>query len=438
MDRVEILRYYSQDFVANMIAQAANEREAAGVFADGKYEKRPNIMQYSSDVIGMARRGVTSFHLSVEHWTYPMQLSSENYNELRKGFDIILDIDSGLGLDESKTAAILICKFLEKYGIKNYGIKFSGRRGFHICIPWKMLPKSVDFVPMEKQYPKIPRIVSNFIRHNIRADLLKEVLKNKTVVFEGEIDPFQYVEVEKDWGNRHLFRAPLSLNEKTWLVSLPLNFSDIGTFDPEQANPLKVKNAKPFFKEADENEAESLISDALDWHAVNTKFEKKEIKEPIKRENTKRIGEEFFPPCIKLILAGLKEGKKRSLFTIVSFLRTMNWSWEEIVDKLDDMNAKHTPSLPRQTIKSQINWAKQQNKQITPANCSTETFYKGMKICQPDERCKTIKNPVNYPFIVLSQLKKKEPKQLKCYGCAKEFKDMEKLLKHRKKCKGEK
>ena len=100
MDRIDILRYYSQDFVAETIAQASRDREAVGVFTDGKYEKRPGILQYSSDVIGMAKRGITSIHLSAEHWTYPMQLDPENYDELRKGFDIILDIDSKLELEE--------------------------------------------------------------------------------------------------------------------------------------------------------------------------------------------------------------------------------------------------------------------------------------------------------------------------------------------------
>ncbi|MBI5332676.1 MAG: hypothetical protein HZB65_03825 [Candidatus Aenigmarchaeota archaeon] len=436
MDRIDILRYYSQDFVAEMIAKASQDREVVGVFADSKYEKRPGILQYSSDVIGMAKRGITSIHLSAEHWTYPMQLISDNYDELRKGFDIILDIDSKLGLDESKTAAILICRLFERYDIKNFGLKFSGRRGFHICLPWKMLPKTIDFKPMEKEYPRIPRIISNFIRHNIREDLLKEILKNKTVAFDGEIDPFQFVEVEKDWGNRHLFRAPLSLNEKTWLVSLPLDLGDVKEFYPDMAKPDRVKSAKPFFRQAEENEAEMLVSDALDWHAVNTKFEKPKQSKEIKQPMTNKIDEEFFPPCIKLILAGLKDGKKRSLFTIISFLKQMNWSWEEIAARLDEMNAKNIPALPRQAIKSQINWARQQNKQINPANCKTETFYKGLGICQPDERCKTIKNPMNYPFLLLSQIKKREPKKLKCYSCAKEFDDMDKLLRHKKRCKG--
>ena len=71
----------------------------------------------------------------------------------------------------------------------------------------------------------------------------------------------------------------------------------------ELANPSKIKTAKPFMKECEEGEAELLISDALDWHAINTKVEqKKEIRKII---NTKKIDQELFPPCIKLIMNGL-------------------------------------------------------------------------------------------------------------------------------------
>ena len=191
---------------------------------------------------------------------------------------------------------------MKKYDIKNYGIKFSGRRGFHICIPWKMIPKEIDFKSIRTEYPRIPRLVSDFIRHCIREELLQKLIKNKNIVFEGEIDPFQFVEVEKDWGNRHLFRAPLSLNEKTWLVSKPISYNELKKFDVSQARPENITEATLFFREAEENEAEYLISDAMDWFSINTKkdVKKKWIKKNI---STKRIDEDLFPPCIKLILS---------------------------------------------------------------------------------------------------------------------------------------
>ena len=111
----DVVAYYSQDFVADSILSAAKDREAVGVFSNGMYDKRPNIIQYKSDLLNMIKSGVSSVHLSVEHWTFPMHLSAENYDHLRKGFDIIIDIDSKFTLNESKITAMLICNLLEKY-----------------------------------------------------------------------------------------------------------------------------------------------------------------------------------------------------------------------------------------------------------------------------------------------------------------------------------
>ena len=96
------MEYYSDGQIAGQILAGAKGREVAGAFWDGSYDKRPNILQYPTDIVQMVRKGVTSFHLSVEHWSNPMAITSENYEKLRTGWDMIIDIDSKLGVDESK------------------------------------------------------------------------------------------------------------------------------------------------------------------------------------------------------------------------------------------------------------------------------------------------------------------------------------------------
>jgi hypothetical protein len=213
------------------------------------------------------------------------------------------------------------------------------------------------------------------------------------------------VEVEQDWGARHLVRAPYSLNEKTWNVSLPIRPAELERFSPDIAKPeavLKSKDNPMAFFTTEPGCAERLIGDAMDWWAIQKKEEKPVTKREIKWEG--KIGEESFPPCIKNILSGLKDGKKRSLFTLISFLRFANWSWSEIEAKLFEWNAKNAPMLPRSIVLSQLRWAMQQNRAVNPANCTNEMFYKSIGICQPDNLCKnkldevTIKNPISYPF----------------------------------------
>ena len=122
--RKEIFDYYSRDDIAGILVKNASGREVAGAFFDGRYDTRPNILQFPSDVAQMVRKGITSFHYSVEHWQSPMAVhTAGDYAKLRAGWDIVIDIDSKLGVEESQVAALTIIEFLDKYGV-HPGIKF--------------------------------------------------------------------------------------------------------------------------------------------------------------------------------------------------------------------------------------------------------------------------------------------------------------------------
>ena len=208
LNRHQLAEYYSNDFIITQLLKNAKGREVAGAFWDGRYDQRPNILQYPNDIVQMVRKGITSFHFSVEHWSNPMAIANENYEKLRTGWDMLIDIDSKLGLDESKLAAEMISQLLKKYGIRP-GIKFSGRRGFHICIPGSLFPKELDYKPLAKMYPEVPRILASFIRRKIGHRLLKELVRMKgakqLIEILGEtpskLNPFYFVEIEKGWGN---------------------------------------------------------------------------------------------------------------------------------------------------------------------------------------------------------------------------------------------
>jgi len=471
-----VIAYYSKDIISKAIAAAAVGREAVGVYTGGHYDSRPNVIQFAADVGQLARKGVTSFHISVERWRYPMQIAQVNansssapqarYDTLRTGWDFVVDIDSKLGLEESTIAARLICELFERYGIKQYGLKFSGRRGWHICLPWEALPKQIDYKPAEIGYPSVPRILARFIADKISEQFKSELDRQGVPKWRerleslgtnpSEKDKFIFIELEQDWGARHLVRAPYSLNEKTWLVSLPIKPEQLTSFSPDMAKPeavMKLKETQPFFA-TQTGCAEGIVRDALDWWAAQKKEERPVAKREIKWEQ--RINEENFPPCIKLILSGLKGGKKRSLFTLINFLRFANWSWQDVEAKLFAWNAKNSPMLPRTTILGQFRWAMQQNRSINPANCSNEMFYKSIGICQPDNFCKnklgeiTIKNPISYPFRKMGvsrkannspaahvsddKLKAKSSVVMRgfsCDECNREFKTMQALAGHK-------
>src|SRR3989344_2565749 len=431
-NRHQVLEYYSNGRIIDELVKNAKGREVAGALWDGRFDQRPNILQYPSDVVQMARKGVNSFHYSVEHWSNPMALTNENYQKLRTGRDMIIDIDSKLGLDESKLAAELICNLLRKYNITP-GVKFSGRRGFHICIPWGLFPNELDYKALEKMYPEVPRIIAGFVRDKIRDELLHELVKSRgagtlieSIGDASELDPFYFVEVEKDWGNRHMFRAPYSFNEKTWLVSVPIEQNDLSGFDTKDAEFNKVLSKKrPEFFRGEPGEANDLITEAMDWHAA----QKKEVKVEKKRLVTfdRKISEEHFQPWVKAMLGGLGDGKKRSLFTLINFLKMMNWTRDEIAAKVLEWNAKNRPPLPQSIVLGQLRYA-ERRETAPPANCTNAAYYIDIGLCRPDAVCTrggsgiTIKNPIAYPFRIMKRTRKEKPKQrgFSCL-CGKEF-----------------
>jgi len=233
---------------------------------------------------------------------------------------------------------------------------------------------------------------------------LSEILEKE------ELDPFKVVTVDV-FGSRHLFRMPYSLNENTMLVSLPLKIEEIDSFEKEQAEIKKVKVEESFLKVLTKEDATALVVEALDWYDKNHKEEKSIVvnvpKRPVSRKS--KIPEEFFPPCIKKILGGLSDGRKRAIFILVTFLRNMNWSLEEIEKKIYEWNEKNKPPLRGNYLRTQLRWHFRQDRNLLPPNCDSKNFYEDMGLKDACQECLKlgIKNPINYPFAVLKRKKKK-------------------------------
>jgi hypothetical protein len=164
--------YYSNPKVQMALLKFALDREVVPRYFEG-FGKRPDILQYLSDIDGLVRKGATSFHASEEIWNDPLQLSSDStpkdLENLRKGWDLLIDIDSPF-LDCSKIAAKLIVEALEQHGVKNYGIKFSGSKGFHIIISGKAFPKEFNGEETRKMFPTWPRAICGYLMDYIRED----------------------------------------------------------------------------------------------------------------------------------------------------------------------------------------------------------------------------------------------------------------------------
>jgi hypothetical protein len=206
---------------------------------------------------------------------------------------------------------------------------------------------------------------------------------------------------------RHLFRMPYSLHEKTALASIVIDKNKIKDFQLTDARPLKVQ-IKNFYPDAKDGEARHLLLQALDWKEQKEKEEnqmqEKKSKDPTysitKQKGFQKLtiqnpSPEIFPPCIKLLLNGVKQdGRKRALFILINFFGSLGTSDQEIEKKLSDWNQKNYLPLKKGYIQSQLSWYRK-NKALMPPNCSRSN-YRELNVCKPDSLCRAIKNPVNY------------------------------------------
>jgi DNA primase catalytic subunit len=407
----EILNYYSRKDVQKSLIEMARNREVVGVYGNGSFDKRPNVIAFGDDIIQMVKKGVVAFHCSLERWSNPMKLETSltlsQLNELRIGWDLVIDPDCP-SFELSKIAVKQIVQMLEDSGLSCYRVKFTGGKGFHIGIPFEAFPKKVNNRPINELYPELPRSIIEYIKYRIKDDLAAEILDSyslkEVAEFVGKeqeglltnerFDPFKAINIDAGLiSSRHLFRMPFSLHEKNHLISLPIE--DVERFKREDAAIDKFKGCSvEFFQDVKRMEAASLVIDSLDFAK---KSEPTPRVERVERRQKRYFRKEEFPPCIKKLLqGGMADGRKRGLFILITFLRSAGWSWDEVEAEVNEWNKKNKP-LPTRYIISQLKWFKQQNKDLLPPNCEQQV-YKDLGIYCGDEFHKDIKNPINYPY----------------------------------------
>ena len=435
MNLRQVYEYYSRQDIQQFFMDFSKSREVVGVFKNGSYSTRPGTLVYPQDIVAMVKEGSLEFHSSIERWSQPMSLRSDNYDSLRVGWDMILDLDCKV-FEHGKIAAKVMAWALEKHGIRNYSLKFTGGTGFHIGIPWESMPKKIDYRPSLGMFPDLPRQIGLYLREQVRERLERELLKNYQIEQLAEqvkkplgeisgkdslLNPFKIVDIDTVLiSPRHLFRMPYSLNKGSFFVSLPIKASELDELKREDADPTRhaIKVKTRFLDSAEENEAEMLIAEAMDW---SRKFKKsQERKEAYRSALTEAVPKDLFPPCVKAILQGLPDGKKRSVFILSTFLRSVKWGWPDVEKEIAEWNLKNMPPLKENYVRGQIRWHRSQKREILPPGCQNEGWYESFGVCRPDSWCggssKNVKNPVNYPVRRMEASKEAPKKPAKRKG----------------------
>ncbi len=419
--------YYSRKDVQEAILKVSDNREVAPRFGEG-FGKRPDIIQFPGDILEMAQKGATSFHISEERWNNPLSLKAgmakKDLDENRIGWDILLDIDT-VYWDYAKYTGYFLIEALKFHDVKNISVKFSGSKGFHIAVPFESFPSEVNGIKIKNWFPEGPRIIAAYLQDMITEMLINKILEkeNLTKICErtgkkrdeitdkkGKLQPFKLIDIDTVLiSNRHLFRAPYSLHEKTILVSLPIDPDKILEFEKKEAEPARVKTDRGYLeRDGIQGDAKNLIIQAFDWWGKNHEKKGPDIVAVVREFKlpANAIPEEYFPFCIKKILEGnMEDGKKRALFILFNFLRSMGWRFDDVQLKIKEWNKKNKNPLSESYIAGQLSWHKKQTESVLPPNCSNKNYYQDLQIKCPN--CMKYKNPVNF---AKSKLKEAEEK----------------------------
>ena len=198
--------------------------------------------------------------------------------------------------------------------------------------------------------------------------------------------------------SRHLFRMPYSFHEKSGLISLPVTHDEVLRFERFHAKPHRVTFDAPFLqRDVKSNDALRLVRNAYDFKPthedprVTPKTDSYDAPE-------EAIATEHFPPCINNILSGLEDGRKRAIFTLTNFLRSAGYNLSQIEDMLYEWNERNDEPLREVHIQTQIRQAQRKPDIVPPHNCphAGKSYYKDLGVCDPDDFCSRIKNPVQY------------------------------------------
>lgn len=189
LDLGSCLRYYKRPEIQKAIVEAAKDKEVSTRFPDEGFGKRPDILVNPSDVIENVKQNVSSFHCSEELWHNPLQIATgmrkDELSRLRKGWDLVLDIDCPYW-ELSKITTWLFIQALKNHGVKSISLKFSGNKGFHIGVPFKAFPGQVPGkdVLTKDYFPEGPRRIAEYLLSYIEKNLIK--VSDNEIIFNNK------------------------------------------------------------------------------------------------------------------------------------------------------------------------------------------------------------------------------------------------------------
>jgi len=427
------LSWYKRREVQEALVEHARDREIAVRYGDS-FGKRPDVLLFPADVLEHAKQRATSFHASEERWVNPIQIvtgmNRSGLDKIRSGWDLVLDIDCAI-FEYSRIAAHFTIEALKHHGITGISCKFSGNKGFHIGVPFEAFPETINGTLTKDMFPEAPRRIAAYIKHLIARPVADGILKfeggdfsnivSRTGLAARDItqsiddgpvlnaEPFLVIDTILI-APRHLYRMPYSLHEKSGLVSLPIAPEAVLSFERDMASTETAKVTRGFLvRDVPFGEAGRLVMQAFDF-SPSLPEDPKQVR--VFEDDGLLIPETCFPPCIKSMLAGMEDGKKRALFVLLNFLRVCNWPNDKIEAELRAWNLRNREPLRDTILLGHIKYHLSRKEKVLPPNCDNELYYGAHHSCKEELRHQGVKNPVQFAKRAARSLQER-PKRLK-------------------------
>ena len=360
--------------------------------------------------IGVKFSGSKGWHIIVPWKAFPKEISGKKTSEMFPEWPrlICAYINSKIS-EELKKRVIDISKEHEEKILETYCANCNGNvekknKIYFKCYSCKTQMQNIESIFERKRKIRCPNCMIEMNEERREEILVCENCKinssNNPSNFKQRV---QSKHIDADIilvSPRHLFRAPFSLHEKTSLASVVIDADKIKDFQPKDADPLKIK-VRNFIPDCEENEASMLLRSALEFRLPedvkkieeNEKSKNKGDKK-YKEINFKNINPSLYPQSINKILEGMKkDGRKRALFILLSFFKSLKFADEQIKEEIEKWNAKNAEPLKDGYIKAQLSWYAKNEAKLPPN--FDKSYYKDIGIIPTQEEL-AAKNPVNY------------------------------------------
>jgi hypothetical protein len=238
-------------------------------------------------------------------------------------FDLDGEIFSEQGFDKLKKDVCKTIFYFKSLGMKDgeYEIYFSGSKGFHIIIPAEVLGIKPD-----KNLNEIYKIWAQYLHDMIAVDSIDLRIYDR----------------------RRLFRIPGSINSKTGLYKILIDFE---LFKKLNSFEELKKLAKDYFNGIVVNKNYQINPIfSKNFNERNEKAKSKKVKK-VSAVNIPESKQELLP-CVKEVLKnGVGEGgRNNTLAYIASAIMQSGYQLEETVDILQEWNLLNDPPLEEREV----------------------------------------------------------------------------------------